>query len=453
MSAALHYVLPTALAGLLINSLRFNAASKANIALLCLSLASAVYAMELFLALSGSPLLGPAKPVMTRLSASDDKKRDAAELTKKFGAVIDTRTPGEVIADLRKKGVDAVPIVTPSNNLFVKQPDGSIESALKIKGREVMPLAGVANKVTVLCNENGRWIDYRSDERGFNNPNEIWRSKRIEIAALGDSFAHGYCVPADKNFVALIQQRYPATLNLGVAGDGPLLMLAKINEYLERIKPPIVLWFYYEGNDLTDLQAERKSVLLMNYLQDGFTQSELAQQTAVDRAIMDDMPRLRAIERANTARRQAGKGKVIDNLVQFTKLSSLRQRLGLTAGADAETLNTGADLEGPNMDVFRNVLAQAKMRVEAWGGQLYFIYLPEWARYSHYISWGKANRNQVVTMVSGLGIPLVDIDAAFQAHGDPLSLFPFREVGHYTETGHRLVAEEVLKGVSPRATR
>lgn len=453
MSGALYYVLPTALAGFLINSLRFKAASKVNIVLLCISLASTAYATELFLGLFGLGVSGPAKPVMTRLAESTDKQKDAAALTKKFGIVVDARSPGEVIADLGKKGVDAVPVVTPSNNLFIKQPDGSIKSALKINGREVMPLAGVASKVTVLCNEDGRWIDYRSDERGFNNPAEIWRSKRMEIAALGDSFVHGYCVPADKNLVARIRESYPATLNLGVAGDGPLLMLAKINEYLDSMKPPVVLWFYYEGNDLTDLQTERKSVLLTNYLRERFTQSELARQTAVDRAIMDDIPRLRAIEQGDSVRRQANRVRVVDNLVEFAKLSTLRQRLALVGGEDAGTSAARADLEGANMKVFRNILSQAKMRVNAWGGRLYFVYLPEWARYGHYNSWGETKRDYVMTMVKSLGISTVDIDAAFQAHGDPLSLFPFRELGHYNENGHRLVAEEVLKMLSQRAAR
>lgn len=453
MSGALYYVLPTALAGFLINSLKFKAAAKVNTALLCLALVITAYAMELFLGLFAFEVPGPTKPVMVRLAQSNDQKKDAAELTKKFGVVVDTRSPGEVIADLGKKGVDAVPIVTPSNNLFLKQPDGSIKSALKINGREVMPLAGVASKATVLCNEDGRWIDYRSDERGFNNPNEIWRSKRMEIAALGDSFVHGYCVPANKNLVARIRESYPNTLNLGMAGDGPLLMLAKINEYLERMKPPVVLWFYYEGNDLTDLQTERKSALLTNYLRDRFTQSELVRQTAVDRAIMDDTPRLRAIEEADSARRQARDGRIIDDLMEFAKLSVLRQRLALVGGEDAGTLAARADLDGPNMDVFHNILSQAKMRVEAWGGRLYFIYLPEWARYSHYNSWGETKRDHVMTMVKSLGISAVDIDAAFQAHGDPLSLFPFRELGHYNESGHRLVAQEILKVVSQRAAR
>ena len=100
------------------------------------------------------------------------------------------------------------------------------------------------------------------------------------------------------------------------------------------------------------------------------------------------------------------------------------------------------------MEIFHDALSQAKRQVSAWGGQLYFVYLPEWARYSNYTSWGETTRDRVFTLVRDLGIPIVDIDAAFQARGDPLSLFPFRGVGHYNETGHRIVAEEVLRSLS-----
>ncbi len=63
-----------------------------------------------------------------------------------------------------------------------------------------------------------------------------------------------------------------------------------------RVKPRIVLWFYYEGNDLIDLQRERRSPLLRNYLTDGFTQSALSRQADLDHAMVDEMPRLRALE-------------------------------------------------------------------------------------------------------------------------------------------------------------
>jgi hypothetical protein len=215
----LYVVFPAVLASLLFAFLRRSPEFKVNAAFVCISLIASAYGGELFLHLIDFPLSGPRKTVMTNVITSKEKKKEAAKLTKKFGVEIDTRGGFEVIADLRKRGIDAVPIITPGNHLFVEQPDGSIKSAINIHGSEVIPLGGISNKVTVLCNENGDYVVYESDEHGFHNPRGTWKSSRIDIAALGDSFAHGYCVRPDRNFVALIRQRYPATLNVGKAGN------------------------------------------------------------------------------------------------------------------------------------------------------------------------------------------------------------------------------------------
>jgi hypothetical protein len=167
----------------------------------------------------------------------------------------------------------------------------------------------------------------------------------------------------------------------------------------------------------------------------------------VDQELIKDIDRERARQEANRARR-AEKGNGIGHtLLEFIKLTDLRQQLRLISGTNAEELEKLADLEGPNMDLFREVLSEAKAQVGAWGGQLYFVYLPEWARYSEYSSWGKTKRGSVMKTVKSLRIPIIDIDPAFKAHGDPLSLFPFRAPGHYNEAGHRLVAQEVLKAI------
>ena len=445
--AALYYIIPTALATFLFLSLRFKSVTKIKIVLPILSLLVTVYALELFLVLSGATPSTAVEPAMTRLARSSNKKDDAERLGRAYGVEIDIRNRKDVIADYGKEGVEAVPVVTPSNHLFVKLEDGRIKSSVTIDGGK-LPLAGISNKTTILCNESGEWITYPSDEHGFNNPTGIWEEKSIQIAALGDSFTHGYCVPPDRNFVSLIRQHYPSTLNLGVSGDGPLLELAKINEFLEDRKPQTVLWFYYEGNDLTDLQSERKSDLVMDYLQDGFRQNALAQQNSIDLAIMSLLPKLGARESANLEKRQTIADGIVESFFSIAKLSILRQKVGLVGGEDAGFSGEKADLDGANMYVFRAILTRAKSRVDAWGGHLFFVYLPEWARYSHYTSWGKAKRDEVLQIVHDLEIPVIDLNPAFEAQGDPLSLFPFRQVGHYTESGNQVVAKEVLDSLS-----
>jgi hypothetical protein len=439
----LYYVLPLTLAVALLAALRLQPVQKINLLMLLVASCMAFYAMELFLKWRASSLYGQPSPVMTLFEDSSDPQRDAAALEKEWGVPVDPRRPGEVLDALRRTDPDAVPMITPTNHLFVTHPDGSITSAIEIDGNEVVPLGTVANRVTVVCNEGGQWVYFHTDRHGFNNPAEVWASGPVEIAALGDSFTHGYCVPPAQNFVALIRQRHAATLNLGIAGNGPLMMLASLSEYLTALKPKVVLWFYFEGNDLIDLRRENKCAALRSYLTDGHTQPLLRQQDEIDRAMVSEIPRLRAEgERLRTQRLNRP---LAEKLIGFAKLSTLRQQLGLVGGVEP---GSTAPVERANMELFRDVLLQARTRVERWGGRLVFVYLPDWDRYAGNTTMLAAKRSDVTDTARSLGIPVIDTVDAFLAHGDPLSVFPFRRPGHYNVAGHRIVADAVLEGLS-----
>jgi PAS domain S-box-containing protein len=441
-----YYVAPIAMAGILLAALRFKPTHKVNFALVGLSLVASLFGMEGFLELSESPLSGRRMPAMLKLQKySSDKENDAAQLMKKFGVRIDTRNADEVVASLKKGGVDAVPIIVPGD-LFIERQNGDISSALKVGGQEMLPVGGISGKVTVLCNENGNWITYTSDKHGFNNPDRVWQLPSMDLAVLGDSFAHGFCVPPANSFVSLIQRNYPSTLNLGMAGAGPMLELAAFKEYAVSFKPRIVLWFYYEGNDLSDLQKERRTQLLPRYLSGEFTQNLAAIQPEIDRAIMDDVPRMRALEMNRRAGREMNHVGVSNKLWEFIKLSKLREKLAIANAVTVAELDAAEDLKGRNLEVFRDILQQVKEQVGTWGGTLHFVYLPDWSRYSGTeprISIKQ--RDAVLALVNELGIPVIDIHTTFQSRKDPVSLFPFREPGHYTEAGHSLVAEHVMR--------
>ena len=454
----LYVVFLAVLASLLFAFLRRNPEFKVNFAFVCVSLIASAYGGELVLRFTDFLLSGPRETVMHKVIASTEKKKEAAKLTKKFGVEIDTRDGLEVVTDLRKRGVDTVPSIAPSY-FFVRQPDGSIKSAVNIHGNEIIPLGGVSNKMTVLCNENGYWVTYESDEHGFHNPRGTWRSSRVEIAALGDSFTHGYCVPSDKNFVGLIRQRYPAILNLGMASNGPLLELATLKEYLPLYRPKVVLWFYHEGSDLTDLQAEKKSGILMRYLKDDFNQGLPARQNDIDQELIEYIVKETSIAIEKKAKKQ-NRDDYIYEVVEFFKMTAIRNRLGLflrnrlglfygRTSEEAELAELLSDVQGPNLNLFREILSQAKSRVSAWGGTLYFVYLPGFARYGNYRDIASEQRPQIMNLVKMLDIPLIDLHPVFRAQKDPLALFPFRQPVHYNEKGHQLVAEEVLKAISP----
>ena len=191
-------------------------------------------------------------------------------LDKKF----DTRSRIEVLIDERKKYPNAVVTALPL----------SFASDVNSK---ILPLAGISNRKTVFCNELGYWVTYQSDRFGFRNPDQEWAKDKIEYLLVGDSLTHGMCVN-EKDTISgnlrhtLNNKRY-AVLNLGMWGDGPLLMFAKIREYLEKNKTSKVLWIYCEGNDLQDFYYEKKNKILMKYLQNkSFSQNLKTKQDLIN---------------------------------------------------------------------------------------------------------------------------------------------------------------------------
>src|SRR5262249_43591060 len=256
-----------------------------------------------------------------------------------------------------------------------------------------------------------------SDRHGFNNPDEIWQSEHVDVAVLGDSFAHGYCVPNDRTFAGLIRHQYPSTMNLAIAGNGPLFMLAAAKEYLPHFEPKIVLWFYFEGNDLSNLAAEKNS-LLINYLKDNFNQPALMRQAAIDETLIKQVPKLKALEVERRRTRLANGRRIIPYLIDFAKLSRLRQGLNLVQGIDAQEFAASAQVQGPMIDLFRDVLSMTNARVSAWGGQLYFVYLPTSTRFFDTPEIGVKQRVRVLDLVANLGIPIIDVSVEFQAHPD-----------------------------------
>jgi hypothetical protein len=457
LGAILYISLPALVAALLLCALRLRGPLRIKLALLCFSAGVSLYGVELFLAIAdpGSFIWGQRENVTLggiRPGMYNWEKREVVNLAKKYGVRFDTRTKGELIIESAQKGVMLVPAIDPLL-LLKERADGSLTSEITIDGAEVLPLAGISRKLTVFCNESGEYVMLESDEHGFHNPQGAWGSSRMDIAAVGDSFTNGMCVPSDKNFVALIRKQYPNTLNLGMQGEGPVTELATVKEYLPFVRPKLVLWFYYEENDLLDLKKEMTSPLLMNYLTKNFTQGLFVRQTDIDHALGIFI---------NTAldgwRAESSKG-IMDEIVrsarylrfatmEFIKLANMRERVGLVFGKS----NTGEPVDSRSLtdqeaEVFRNVLLEAKATVSMWGGKLYFIYLPSRDRFGN-PKLAIYHRERVLALVRAVGLPLIDIAGAFEAQDDPLSLFPFRRMIHYNEAGHKLVAEEVLRSIS-----
>ena len=99
---------------------------------------------------------------------------------------------------------------------------------------------------------------------------------------------------------------------------------------------------------------------------------------------------------------------------------------------------------------FKNILQLSNEFTKQNNSKLYFVYLPQHARYIDGNNHDNfSNYKKITEIVKSLEIPIIDINKElFEKHKDPLSLFPFRLGGHYNEKGCQLVAETIFRKIN-----
>ena len=292
------------------------------------------------------------------------------------------------------------------------------------------PLSGLSNSETIYCNENGYYSIYQSDRYGFNNPDDEWDKKEIEYLLVGDSFTHGGCVNRPNDISSVLRNlSKKSVLNLGIDGNGPLIEYATLREYLDQnVKK--VLWVYYEGNDLNDLDNEKTNNILINYLKDlNFTQNLKFKQNDIDSKILN------LIKEEEEREREKEKRIFKSKLIEFIKIYSTRLLIL------SESTPTLALAPAPE---FKQILQLAKELTNKNNSKLYFVYLPTYSRYK--TSYDNTNYNLVKEIVNELKITFIDINKeVFGNEQNPLKLFSFELPGHYNVEGYKKVAETIYK--------
>ncbi len=342
------------------------------------------------------------------------------------GVTFDQRTRAQVVDVLRRRGHDAQPNVIPLGLVAM--------NGLKTGGGRIFPLAGISNAEVVFCNETGPWVTYPADEYGFRNPAGSHRPGEVDVALLGDSFVQGQCVDSGQDIAGRLRTQGYRTVSLGMSGNGPLIQLAGLTEYAMRLRPPVVVWTIYEGNDAHELTRERGSEILMRYLEGDFSQDLVARQPEIDQAlgryVEARLGRQLAQPAGDDGREANGK------IGRFLRLRELEGRF--IEGFSRQRMPSETKPFDPLME---RILSEARRRVEGWGGRLYLLYLPELGA----TPGRDAIRRQTLRLVEELGIPLIDVSETLAAHPDPKSLFPFRlrlRVGlHFNAAGYRLIAD------------
>ena len=311
----------------------------------------------------------------------------------------------------RSKGIDAHPMIYPSSRLleFKKNVD-----------LHIFPIGGVPNTRTVNCHEDDGIVSYQSDQFGFNNPVNSWKDY-VRFAFVGDSYAHGMCMQNPNTFVGIFRQAFPSTVNIAVKGNGPLIQLAGVREYISMVKPKIVFWTFYIGNDFGDLEREMTIETLRNYLAPNFSQNLVSKKEEVkDQLIKYSEEKIRERLSSGFATRTVFEFMaLLARKLTFHDVSSLLDQAFNSAElerAQEKRLNAMAlrretasfdDAERlKSLLLLQKILFSVKNQIETWQGRLVMVVIAD--RISCVIK-GKDRNYQAVKMISKkLKVDLID---------------------------------------------
>ena len=96
-------------------------------------------------------------------------------------------------------------------------------------------------------------VDVRYDQNGFRNDQEY---QQTDVAVIGDSFVEAAIIPREQSLVHLLGNHLrQSTINLGQIAYGLRQELEVLKRYALPLKPRLVLWVLFGGNDLRDVKT------------------------------------------------------------------------------------------------------------------------------------------------------------------------------------------------------
>jgi lysophospholipase L1-like esterase len=321
-----------------------------------------------------------------------------------------------------------------------------INDLIGAEGREDGLVSNLPLVTTVLCRQEGEWISYEADRHGFNNPVVEWDEGRpgdLQVAVIGDSFIQGWCLPRRETIVGRLQRHGLRAASFGIMGHSPLLELEVLKRYVAPLEPRHVVWCYYAGNDLAELDQSSRVPWLVRALDEppaGVPPAHKRRVVQAVKATLDGMIDRRPSREEATAWHR----------INWTHVLGFRRSfaaLGLHYGR-----------AGGRLDLFARVMEQAGAIVRGWGGTLHLCYLPDDIPYAGLLPGRAAHEDErrvILDIAREFDIDVIDVAPGFDEHPAPPELFGEDGI-HYSSEGAAIAAAAIHRalrdgpGLSPR---
>lgn len=308
---------------------------------------------------------------------------------------------------------------------------------------EILPLSIIAKKnIFLYANDHGYYPVYKSDRYGFKNLDIEWEKKIIDYVLVGDSFLQpGNIDKSIGHYIRSITSTQNGILDLSHGSFGPLYQYALLREYLPLINAKKVILFYFESNDLTNLQNHLKNNILQKYLKNiKFTQNLHLKQKIINK-IYEDKHLSKSTKFNNYTNNRTWLEEIEDykknNWVLFFKYYHTRKIFFNQKKHNKK-----------KVEDYLYVLDLINKFVDQNDAKLYFVYVPEINRYIDGVPIRRASQNykKILKGVKNLNIEYLDLHKEFYLkQKNPLIYFPLESYGHANELGFNNVSQILVE--------
>ena len=297
----------------------------------------------------------------------------------------------------------------------------------------IFPLSGISKTLTVDCNENGPYSVYFSDRYGFNNNDRIYNDEnKKKIFIIGDSMVQGNCVDQENTISGRLFNKGYQTIGLGMSGNGPLLEFAVLKEYALKLDPYAIIWVYFE-NDIKDLKRDLQIPILREYIYNNYTQNIINRQDEVDNFWHLWSPKeILLNKKKNTLKK---------NLKRIERSFFLKPIKDLIFKFNNEYIQYDK-INDKYIDEFIDIIKKSKYEAEKKGAHFYFVYLP---LYESVKKKEPKNKKIILEKLKDINVDYIDFLSELNKTEDPLSFFPFKLKGHFTNEGYKMIADSIEK--------
>ena len=308
----------------------------------------------------------------------------------------------------------------------------------RIKENKIIPFRGPINKQTISCAEDLNYKFINNDKYGFKNPNIVYQDQ-VDIILIGDSYAEGLCEDENNDISGHLRNLNFNSVNLGVTGSGPLLSLGILREFIQKLNPKYIVYLYFEGNDLNDLNWENQTYL-SNYLSQDFEINYIDKMNEIN-IFLNDFHKKRDLEikkiNNNNEIDENPKSAFFSIIIDILEIKNIKNILRPYFSSKKKNIE---------IDLFYEILNLMNDEVKKNKSELIFVYLPTWSRYFTKFNEEKIllrQKESIINFVKKNNIRFIDFAKELENSKKIKDYFPLGYIGHYNSEGYKKIANKI----------